>query len=280
MYLKGSMMTKKTANELFKIKAGKAVSLSDKAAAQTPLLSGEDERDDAKLTKLASKINELQDLLWSNQSQRLLLVLQGTDTSGKDGTARFVFANTSPLGVKVAAFKAPTEEERSRDYVWRVHQVVPRAGEIVIFNRSHYEDVLVPWVSKWIDKDELKRRYAHINAFEKLLCDTGTTVLKVMLHISFEEQRERLQERIDDTSKHWKFSLGDLETRKHWTEYTHAYEKMMQATGTNYAPWHVVPSDSKTHRNIAIAELVIDALKAMKLKAPKAKPELKGLVVT
>jgi PPK2 family polyphosphate:nucleotide phosphotransferase len=274
------MMSKKTAKEHFKIKPGKAMSLSDSAAKQTPLLSGEDERDEARLAKLADKINELQDLLWSNQSQRLLLVLQGTDTSGKDGTARFVFANTSPLGVRIAAFKAPTQEERAHDYLWRVHQVVPRAGEIVIFNRSHYEDVLVPWVNQWIDKDELKRRYAHINAFEKLLCDTGTTVLKVMLHISFDEQRERLQERIDDPTKHWKFSLGDLETRKHWPEYSRAYEKMIAATGTAYAPWHVVPSDSKTHRNIAIAELVTDALKAMKLKAPKANPQLKGLIVT
>lgn len=273
-------MPKKTATELFALKRGKPVKLTDKAASKTPLLSGYEESDEAKLTELALKINDLQDLLWSNQSKRLLLVLQGTDTSGKDGTARFVFAHTSPLGLRIAAFKAPTEEERARDYLWRVHHVVPRAGEIVIFNRSHYEDVLVPWVSKWIDKDELKRRYAHMNAFEKLLTDTGTTVLKVMLHISFEEQRERLQERIDDETKHWKFSLGDLETRKHWLEYQSAYEKMMEATGTAHAPWHVVPSDSKTHRNIAIAELVIEALQQMKLKKPKANPELKGLVIT
>ncbi len=271
---------KPSASALFRLKPGKPVSLSDKAAEKEPLLSGYEDRDEARLAKLALKINSLQDLLWSNQSQRMLLVLQGTDTSGKDGTARFVFANTSPLGVRIAAFKAPTEEERAHDYLWRVHQLVPRAGEIVIFNRSHYEDVLVPWVNRWIDKDELKRRFAHLNAFEKLLSDTGTTVLKVMLHISFEEQRKRLQERIDDPTKHWKFSLGDLETRKHWPEYQRAYEKMIAATGTTHAPWHVVPADNKTHRNIAIAELVIDALEGMKLKAPKAKPELKSLVVT
>jgi PPK2 family polyphosphate:nucleotide phosphotransferase len=274
------MMAKKNAaTSLFRLKPGKPFSLNDKAANGEPLLSGYEDRDEARLAKLALKINNLQDLLWSNQSKRLLLVLQGMDTSGKDGTARFVFANTSPLGVRIAAFKAPTEEERAHDYLWRVHQVVPRAGEIVIFNRSHYEDVLVPWVSKWIDKDELKRRYAHLNAFEKLLSDTGTTVLKVMLHISFDEQRKRLQERIDDPAKHWKFSLGDLETRKHWPEYQRAYEKMLIATGTSHAPWHVVPADNKTHRNIAIAELVIDALESMKLKAPKANPELKGLHV-
>lgn len=274
------MSKTKSARELFALKPGKAVSLTDKAAGKVPLLSGYEDREEARLNKLAMKINELQDLLWSNQSKRLLLVLQGTDTSGKDGTARFVFAHTSPLGVRIAAFKAPTEEERAHDYLWRIHQVVPRAGEIVIFNRSHYEDVLVPWVNKWIDKDELKRRYAHLNAFEKLLTDTGTTVLKVMLHISFQEQRERLQERIDDETKHWKFSLGDLETRKHWPEYQRAYEKMIEATGTAYAPWHIVPADSKTHRNIAIAELVIDALQQMKLKSPEANPELKALVIT
>ena len=273
------MAKKKTAAGLFKLKPGKSVSLTDDGAAQEPLLSGDDDRDKLRLTKLATEIDRLQDLLWSNQSRRLLLVLQGTDTSGKDGTARFVFAHTSPLGVRIAAFKAPTEEERAHDYLWRVHQVVPRAGEIVIFNRSHYEDVLVPWVNRWIDKDELKRRYAHLNAFEKLLHDTGTTVLKVMLHISFDEQRERLQERIDDSSKHWKFSLGDIETRKQWPEFQRAYEKMLQATSTDIAPWHIVPADSKTHRNIAIAELVIDALTAMKLKKTKANPALKDLVI-
>lgn len=271
--------TKKTAAELFMLKPGKHITLTDKGAAETPLLSGDETKDAARLAKLAKKIDKLQDLLWSNQSKRLLLVLQGTDTSGKDGTARFVFANTSPLGVRIASFKAPTEEERAHDYLWRVHQVVPRAGEIVIFNRSHYEDVLVPWVNAWIDKAELKRRYAQLNDFEQLLTETGTTVLKVMLHISFDEQRQRLQERVDDETKHWKFSLGDLETRKHWPDYQRAYEKMMEATSTKHAPWHIVPANSKLHRNVAIASLVIDALEAMALKAPKANPQLKGLVI-
>jgi PPK2 family polyphosphate:nucleotide phosphotransferase len=263
----------------FVVRAGKPMRLSDSAAGGKPLSNGNGDEDKAQIAKLAAQINKQQDLLWSNQGPRLLLVLQGMDTSGKDGTIRFVFQNSDPLGVRVTAFKAPTEEERSRDFLWRVHQVVPRSGEITIFNRSHYEDVLVPWVNKWIDKDELYRRYAHINAFEKLLTDSNTTVLKCMLHISKNEQRKRLQERIDDPTKHWKFSLGDLEVRKQWAEYQRAYERMLSATSTRHAPWHVVPADSKTHRNLAIAQLVIAALKRMKLKNPNANPAFKGLVV-
>jgi PPK2 family polyphosphate:nucleotide phosphotransferase len=262
-----------------RVKPGTKVKLSEKSAGSTPFLSGDKAKDGERLTALAEKIDSLQDLLWALQGKRLLVVLQGMDTSGKDGTVRFVFAHTSPLGVRLASFKAPTEEERARDYLWRVHQVVPRAGEIVIFNRSHYEDVLVPGVNKWIDKDEIKRRYAHINAFEKLLSDSGTVVLKCMLHISKDEQRKRLQERVDDPAKHWKFSMGDIEVRKFWADYQAAYAHMLSHTSTPHAPWHVVPADNKTHRNIAIAELVIDALLAMKLKAPKANPELAGMVV-
>ena len=241
--------------------------------AAKPFAGSSRERDDARLDALAIEIDRLQDLLYANGSAgappKLLLVLQGMDTSGKDGTARSVFARCSPLGVRVAAFKAPTELERAHDFLWRVHAVVPRAGEIVVFNRSHYEDVLVPFVEGWIDAKERDRRLAHINAFERLLADSGTAVLKCFLHISKDEQKQRLQARIDDPAKRWKFQLGDLETRKKWKRYLAAYEAALTATSTAQAPWYVIPADSKTNRNLMIATLVARTLKAMKLKPPK-----------
>jgi PPK2 family polyphosphate:nucleotide phosphotransferase len=209
----------------------------------------------------------------------LLVVLQGTDASGKDGAVRDVFRNTSPLGVRAVGWKAPTEEERAHDFLWRIHQRMPGAGEIVVFNRSHYEDVLVPVVNGWLTPEQTQQRYAHINDFERLLVETGTTVLKFMLHISKEEQRVRLQERIDDEAKHWKFNIGDLEVRKHWDEYQQAYADAITATCTKVAPWTVVPSDSKLHRNLMIASLVNDALEDMGLQTPAADPELTDLRV-
>jgi PPK2 family polyphosphate:nucleotide phosphotransferase len=264
-------------------RAGQVPKLTEKLAQATPLLSGdksEDKECDLKrLSKLAQKIDALQDLLWANQNKRLLLVLQGMDTSGKDGTVRFVFAHTSPLGVRLASFKAPTEEERARDFLWRVHAQVPRAGEIVIFNRSHYEDLLVPGVNGWLTKDEFKARAKQVVEFEAMLASSGTTVLKCMLHISKAEQARRLQERIDDPAKHWKFSMGDVEVRKQWDAYQRCYERVLGLTATKTAPWHVVSADSKLHRNLCIAELVLEALQAMKLKSPKANPAYVGLKI-
>ena len=209
----------------------------------------------------------------------MLVVLQGTDTSGKDGTIRGVFALTSALGVHAVGWKAPNEEERAHDYLWRIHKKVPAAGEIVIFNRSHYEDVLVPVVRGWIAKAELQQRLAHINDFERMLGETGTTVLKFFLHISNEEQRQRLQERLDDPTKHWKFAVGDLDERKHWDKYQAAYSAMIAATGTSWAPWTIVPSDSKTHRNLMIATAVTEALRGLKLRYPPGDPALANIKV-
>jgi PPK2 family polyphosphate:nucleotide phosphotransferase len=244
-----------------------------------PFSSGDKAADQAHFERLALKIDEWQNLLLANRNRKLLVVLQGTDASGKDGTVRDVFRNTSPLGVRAVGWKAPTEEERAHDFLWRIHQRMPGAGEIVVFNRSHYEDVLVPVVNGWLTPEQTQQRYAHINDFERLLVETGTTVLKFMLHISKEEQRVRLQERIDDEAKHWKFNIGDLEVRKHWDEYQQAYADAITATGTRVAPWTVVPSDSKLHRNLMIASLVNDALEAMDLQTPAADPELSDLRV-
>ena len=248
--------------------------------ADKPFSSGDKTADKAAVAALATELDSLQDLLYADRRFKVLVVLQGTDTSGKDGTIRGVFGQTSALGVHTVGWKAPSEEERSRDFLWRIHQKVPAAGEITIFNRSHYEDVLVPLVKGWITPDETRRRYAHINAFERLLAETGTMVLKFLLHISKEEQRIRLQERVDDPTKHWKFAAGDLEVRKQWSEYQAAYGAAVAATGTPWAPWTIVPADSKTHRNLMIATAVKNALQNLDLRYPPADPALAGLKVT
>ncbi|SFN14491.1 PPK2 family polyphosphate kinase [Variovorax sp. OV329] len=245
----------------------------------TPFASGSEQSQREELEALATELDKLQNLLHAEGRRKLLLVLQGMDTSGKDGTIRWVFSRTSPLGVRVVPFKAPSELERSYDYLWRCHAVVPATGQLMVWNRSHYEDVLVPVVEEYIDKAEVQRRYRQIKDFERMLTETGTTVIKCMLHISKDEQRERLQERIDTPGKQWKFSRADLEVRKKWSAYQRAYEKALAATSTEYAPWHVVPADSKAHRNLMIAKLLIKTLKDMKLKLPPADPALKGLVV-
>ncbi len=257
--------------------AGKRPSAFDLARfdpAAKPFSRGDKAADKAAVAVLAGEIDGLQDMLFADRRFKLLVVLQGTDTSGKDGTIRGVFSQTSALGVHAAAWKAPTEEERAHDYLWRIHARVPAAGEITVFNRSHYEDVLVPAVKGWITPEQTQQRYAHINDFERLLSETGTVVLKFMLHISNEEQRARLQERLDDPAKHWKFAAGDLEERKLWDAYQAAYGAAVAATGTPWAPWTIVPADSKTHRNLMIALAVKQALERLKLRYPPGDPAL------
>jgi PPK2 family polyphosphate:nucleotide phosphotransferase len=244
-----------------------------------PWSCGDKELDKAAIAKLASEIDSLQDMLYADRRFALLVVLQGTDTAGKDGTVRGVFGATSPLGVHTVGWKAPSEEERSHDYLWRIHKALPAKGEITVFNRSHYEDVLVPPVNGWITPGQTAQRYAHINDFERMLAETGTVVLKFMLHISGEEQRLRLQERLDDPAKHWKFSLGDIEVRRQWSDYQKAYQSLLRATSTPWAPWTVVPANSKTHRNLMIATIVRDTLKGLKLRYPPGDPALDGLQV-
>lgn len=257
--------------------ASSEVSLAKLDPGAKPWSAGTKAEDQARVLALAQEIDTLQNLFYADGRYKLLVILQGTDTSGKDGTIRGVFGQTSPLGVQTVGWKAPTEPERAHDYLWRIHQQVPAAGHITVFNRSHYEDVLVPPVNGWITPAQTKQRYRHINEFERLLAETGTVILKFMLHIGFEEQRERLQERVDDPDKHWKFSLGDLEVRKQWADYQQAYESLLQATSTPWAPWTVVPANSKTHRNLMIASLVRDTLKALDLRFPPEAPALKGL---
>jgi PPK2 family polyphosphate:nucleotide phosphotransferase len=226
------------------------------------------EQDAYELTRLATEINTLQDILHAENKRKLLLVLQGMDASGKDGTIRHVFSECDPLGIRLASFKAPTSEELAHDYLWRVHHEVPKSGELVIFNRSHYEDVLIVKVHDWIDDAECKRRYAQINDFERMLHETGTTIIKCYLHISKDEQKVRMQERLDDPTKTWKFNPNDLKERALWPKYMKAYEHAMEATSTDYAPWYVVPADSKTNRNLLISRLLLKTLQDMHLQYP------------
>ena len=261
-------------------KRAAAFSLAKMDPDAKPWSSGDKAQDKAAVEALATELDALQDLFYADRRYKLLVILQGTDTSGKDGTLRGVFNRMSPLGVHTIGWKAPSEEERAHDYLWRIHQRMPGAGEIMIFNRSHYEDVLVPPVNGWITPEQTAQRFAQINDFERMLTENGTVILKFMLHISFEEQRERLQERIDEPSKHWKFALGDLDARKQWKPYQKAYAALLNATSTSWAPWTVVPANSKTHRNLMIATLLRDALQKLALRYPPGDPALKGIKIT
>ena len=244
-----------------------------------PFSTGDKAADKAAVDALALELDELQNLFYADRRFKLLVVLQGTDTSGKDGTLRGVFGQMSALGVQTVGWKAPTAPERDHDYLWRIHGQVPASGDVMIFNRSHYEDVLVPVVNGWITPQQTRQRYAHINDFERMLTETGTVVLKFMLHISKDEQRIRLQERLDDPTKNWKFAADDLTVRKQWKAYQQAYADAIAATGTSWAPWTVVPADSKTHRNLMIATLVKRALVGLKLRYPPAGEDLTKLRV-
>jgi len=244
-----------------------------------PFASGDKDADRAAVETLAIELDALQNLFYADRRYKLLVVLQGVDTSGKDGTVRAVFGQMSALGVHTVSWKVPTDHERDHDYLWRIHAQVPAAGEVMVFNRSHYEDVLVPVVNGWITPQQVRLRYAQINDFERMLTETGTIVCKFMLHISKEEQRQRLQERLDDPAKHWKFSLGDLDVRRQWTEYQATYNAAIAATGTAWAPWTIVPADSKTQRNLMIGTLLKATLSSLELRYPTGDRTLFGLKV-
>jgi len=257
----------------------KKFSLEDFSPKDKTERTGSREQNSNDLTALATEINALRDILRANTQHKVMLILQGMDASGKDGSVRHVFNTSDPLGIRLASFKTPTSTELAHDYLWRVHQQVPQSGELVIFNRSHYEDVLVVKVHNWIDAAECKRRYAQINDFERLLTETGTTVIKCFLHISKEEQKERLQERLDNANKNWKFNPNDLQERALWPEYMQAYEQAIKATSTSYAPWYIVPADSKTNRNLLISRLLLSALKKLKLKYPDVPSSYQSIVI-
>lgn len=255
------------------------VKLANYNPAATPFAHDSVKAQEKDLKALNQQLAQLVRPLQAEGKRSILLVLQGMDTAGKDGAVRGVFKYTSPLGVRLATFKAPSKDELAHDYLWRCHAVVPARGEIGVWNRSHYEDVLVPVVNQWIDKDTTRQRYGQINDFERMLTENGTTVLKCMLHISKDEQRKRLQERIDVPDKRWKFSLGDLEVRKQWDAYQQAYEDLLEATSTPHAPWYIIPADDKLHRNLMVNTLLNHTLLDMQPQYPVDYPELAGLQV-
>lgn len=226
---------------------------------------------------MRERLGELQDLLYAERRWKLLILLQGMDTSGKDGTIRHVMGGIDPLGVRVVSFKKPSEEELDHDFLWRVHAKVPARGEVAIFNRSHYEDVLVVRVHDLVPEKVWRKRYGQINDFEEMLAKNDTVIMKFFLHISKEEQRQRLQERIDDPKKRWKFQRGDIEERKLWDYYMEAYEESIEKTSTDFAPWYVVPSNAKWYRNYVIGSILVKRLEALKMKVPDI--DLKGVVI-
>ncbi len=260
----------------FRVKPGK-IDLSDFDPGSTPGFSHKEAGD--RLQELNERLEVLQEALWAEHRHKVLVVLQGMDTSGKDGTIRHVFEGVNPLGVRVVAFKAPSPEELDHDFLWRVHAKVPARGEMVIFNRSHYEDVLVARVQKLVPPEVWRPRYDQINDFERLLTETGTVLLKFFLHISKDEQKERLQARLDDPLKRWKFRKGDLLDRARWDDYMKAYEEALSRTSQKHAPWYVVPADRKWYRNLVVATVLVKALEELKIQVPEPEEDLEGVVV-
>ena len=240
-----------------------------------------DDKDEGKaLTKQLNKeLEELQELLYAEAKHKVLIVLQAMDTGGKDGTIRHVFEGVNPAGVNVASFKAPTPEELSHDFLWRIHKRTPSKGEMVIFNRSHYEDVLIVRVHELAPEAVWRNRYDHIKQFEQLLVDEGTTILKFYLHIDKDEQKERLQARLDEPHKRWKFAKGDLKERKLWPQYMAAYEEMLSKTSTESAPWYIVPANRKWYRDLVISQVIVDKLKALNMQYPQPEEDLEDIVI-
>ncbi len=232
-----------------------------------------------KTTKLCQRISELQDLLYANARHAVLILLQGMDTSGKDGAAKRVLEFVEPAGVETANFKSPSAEELAHDFLWRVHRRVPRYGHIGVFNRSHYEDVLIVRVMKLQPERVWRPRYDQINAFEKHLVENRVILLKFFLHLSKAEQAERLRARLEDKRKNWKFESADLEMRKRWPQFMRAYEDTLNCCSTTWAPWHIVPADRKWYRDYVIARVVVGAMEKLKLKWPKPKVDLSKIKI-
>ncbi len=258
---------------LVPVAPGKRMSLKSRDAAPPPDMPSREEvatRTDELLKRLA----ELQAVFNADARRALLLVLQGRDAAGKDGTIRAVMGACSPMGVRVAGFGPPNSRERTHDYLWRVHKVAPTLGTIGVFNRSHYEDVLVVRVRGLAPPSVWKPRFRHINEFERMLVDSGTVIVKCCLHISKGEQRKRLQDRLDDPTKNWKFRMGDLDDRAHWSDYTRAYRDVLAECSTPWAPWYVVPSDDKRVRNYFVAKLLVDTLESLDANYPPIDPDV------
>jgi PPK2 family polyphosphate:nucleotide phosphotransferase len=229
---------------------------------------GKKDKAESHFAELRAELDRLQGLLYAEHKHKVLMVIQAMDTAGKDGTIRSVFEGVNPQGVRVASFKVPTQIEADHDFLWRVHSQVPGKGEMVVFNRSHYEQVLVVRVHKLEPEVDWRLHYRQINDFEEMLAETGTTILKFFLNIDLDEQKQRLLERIDTPEKQWKFSPGDLPERKLWPQYMEAYQEMLAQTSVEWAPWYVVPANRNWYRNLVVSSVLVDALKKLDMKYP------------
>ena len=252
--------------DAYRVRPGDPVRLAERATDDDGGLSKDDAR--ARLKANTERARELQERLYAERERSLLVVLQAMDAGGKDSTTEHVFGPLNPQGVHVASFKAPTEVELAHDFLWRVHQKVPPKGIIGVFNRSHYEDVLIVRVHGWAEPDVIERRYSHIRHFESLLADAGTTVVKVMLHISKDYQLERFRRRLERPDKHWKFNPADLDERALWDDYRRAFEVALERTSTEAAPWYVVPAETRWYRDLVVSQIAVDALEAIDPQYP------------
>ncbi|HLO33704.1 MAG TPA: polyphosphate kinase 2 family protein [Anaerolineales bacterium] len=263
----------------YRVEPGKKVSLSNWDPNDTGDIQGGKEAGLAAVAVLNKKLEELQELLYAEHKHPVLVVLQAMDTGGKDGVIRRVFEGVNPQGVRVASFKTPTTEELDHDFLWRVHKVTPGKGELTIFNRSHYEDVLIVRVHNYVPPEVWKKRFEQINQFERMLTESGTTILKFYLHIDRDEQKKRLQARLDNPAKHWKFRLGDLDERKLWSQYMQAYEDVLNKTSTEYAPWFIVPANHKWYRDLVVSSVLVDTLQSLNMKFPEQEENLEHVVI-
>jgi PPK2 family polyphosphate:nucleotide phosphotransferase len=262
--------------ERYRVTPVKRVKLAEADAGDTAGYS-KSHKTKVQQARVLGGLDEIQRLLYAEKRHALLVVLQGMDTSGKDGTIRHVISGVNPQGCRVTSFKVPTEEERQHDFLWRVHKAVPRLGEIGIFNRSHYEDVLVARVHSLVPKEVWWRRYEEINQFEKFLAENGTIILKFFLHISKQEQKKRLEARIHDPSKEWKLSPADFEEREYWDEYQRAYEDALTRCSTKRCPWFIIPSNHKWFRNLAVSHIILRTLESLQMKYPKPAADIAKL---
>lgn len=256
--------------EKYRVKPGSEVNLSKIDPGEKSLFEeGGKEESWPEFDKLQDELQELQKLVYAQNKHRILVVIQAMDTGGKDGCVRHVFSRIDPQGVDVQPFKKPSEKELAHDFLWRVHKKVPRNGQLVIFNRSHYEDIVAVKVKNLAPDKVWKQRFHHIVEFERMLAEEGTTIVKIFLHISKEEQKERLESRLENPDKHWKFNPDDLKDRALWKEFMQTYEEVLTKTSTKYAPWYIVPSDRKWYRNLIVARIMIDTLKNLDMSYPE-----------
>ncbi|HLF27136.1 MAG TPA: polyphosphate kinase 2 family protein [Anaerolineae bacterium] len=263
----------------YRVKPGSRIDLSEWDPGDTSAFEGDKAEAQAQLRALNRELEALQELLYAEHQHKVLILFQAMDTGGKDGAIRHVFEGVNPQGVRVASFKAPTALELDHDYLWRIHPHAPGKGELVIFNRSHYEDVLVVRVHQLAPKKVWSKRYDHINAFEQMLAEEGTTILKFFLHIHQAEQKERLQARLEEADKCWKFNAADLDERKRWPDYMQAYAEALSKTSTAWAPWYIVPANRKWYRNLVVATIIVETLKALKMRYPEPAARLEDIVI-